>query len=58
MNQKKDFEYSQINPEVVENLRSIPKLLYGIYRTDVTWRDQNLGHKVEVIHMDEPCNAC
>ena len=58
MNQKKDFEYSQKNPEVVENLRWIPKLLYGIYRTDVTWRDQNLGHKVEVIHMDEPCNAC
>ncbi len=35
----------------------VPKLLYGIYRTDVTWRDQNQGHKVEVIYMDEPCNA-
>ncbi len=58
MNQKKDFEYSQKNPEVVENLRWVPKLLYGIYRTDVTWRDQNQGHKVEVIYMDEPCNAC
>ena len=33
-------------------------LLYGIYRTGVTWRDQNLGRKVEVIYMDEPCIAC
>ena len=34
------------------------ELIYGIYRTGVTWRDQNLGRKVEVIYMDEPCNAC
>ncbi len=58
MNQKKEFEYSQKNPEVAENLRWVTKLLYGIYRTDVIRRDQNLGRKVEVIHMDEPCNAC
>ncbi len=45
MNQKKDFEYSQKNPEVVENLRSVPKLLHGIYRTGLTWKDQNLGRK-------------
>ncbi len=32
--------------------------LWHIYRTGVTWRDQNLGRKVEVIYMDEPCNAC
>ena len=36
MNQKKDFEYSQRNPEVEENLRFVPKLLYGIYRTVLT----------------------
>ncbi len=36
----------------------VPKLLYDIYWTGVTWRDQNLGRKVEVIYMDEPCNAC
>ena len=35
-----------------------PKLVYGMYRTGVTWRDQNLGRKVEVIYVDEPCNAC
>ncbi len=29
--------------------------LFGIYRTEVTWRDQNLGRKVEVIYMDEQC---
>ncbi len=58
MNQKKDFEYSQKNPEVVENLRFVPKPLNGIYRTGLTWKDQNLGCKVEVIYMDEPCNAC
>ncbi len=28
------------------------------YRRGLTWRDQNLGGKVEVIYMDEPCNAC
>ncbi len=58
MNQKKDFEYSQKNPEVAKNLRWVSKLLYGIYRTGLTWRDQNLGRKVEIIYMDEPCNAC
>ena len=58
MNQKKEFEYSQKNPEVVENLRWVPKLLYGIYGTGVTWRDQNVSRKVEVIYMDEPRNAC
>ncbi len=31
MNQKKDFEYSQENPEVAENLRFVLKLLHGIY---------------------------
>ncbi len=31
--------------------------MFGIYRTGVTWRDQNLGRKVEVIYMDELCNA-
>ena len=41
-----------------KNFQIISKLLNGIYRTDVTWRDQNLGRKVEVIYMDEPCNAC
>ncbi len=54
----KEFGYPQKNPEVAENLRWVPKLLYGIYRTDVTWGDQNLSRKVEVIYMDEPCNAC
>ncbi len=24
----------------------------------VTWRDENLGHKVKVIYINEPCNAC
>ncbi len=43
---------------VAENLRWVPKLLHGIYRTGVTWRDQNLSRKVEVSYMDEPCNAC
>ena len=28
------------------------KLVYAIYRTGVTWRDQNLGCKVQVIYMD------
>ena len=36
----------------------VPELLHGIYRTVLTWKDQNLGRKVEVIYMDEPCNAC
>ncbi len=58
MNPKKDFEYSQKNPEVSQNLRFMSKLLHGIYRTGPTWKDQNLGRKVEVIYMDEPCNAC
>ena len=49
MNQKKYFEYSQKNPEVEENLRFVPKLLHGISRTGLTWKDQNLGRKVEVI---------
>ncbi len=31
MNQKKDFKYSQKNPEVVEDLRFVSKLLNGIY---------------------------
>ncbi len=30
----------------------------GIYLTGLTWKDKNLGRKVEVIYMDEPCNAC
>ncbi len=54
----KIFRHLWKNPEVAENLRWVTKLLYGIYPTDVTWRDQNLGRKVEVIYMDEPCNAC
>ena len=58
MKQKKDFEYSQKNPEVAENLRFVPKLLRGIYQTGLTWKDQNLGRKVEVIYLNEPCNAC
>ncbi len=58
MNQKKYFEYSQKNPEVAEILRLVHKLLHGIYRTGLTWKNQNLGRKVEVIYMDEPCNAC
>ncbi len=36
----------------------IPKVLRGIYRTDLTWTDQNLGRKVEVKYMNKPCNAC
>ncbi len=58
MNQKKDFEYSQKNIETALNLRWVSKLLRGIYPTGLTWKGQNLGRKVEVIYMDEPCNAC
>ena len=58
MNHKKEFEYSQKNLETAENLRWVSKLLSGIYRTGLTWKGQNLGRKVEVIYMDEPCNAC
>ncbi len=54
MNQKKDFEYSQKNPEVAENLRLVPKLVHGIYRTGLTWKDQNMGRKVEVITWTSP----
>ncbi len=36
----------------------LSKLPNGIYRTGLTWKHQNLGRKVEVIYMDEPCNAC
>ena len=41
-----------------ENVRRLPKLLRGIYRSGLTWKDQIWGHKLEVIYMDEPCNAC
>ena len=41
----------------MENLRWVPKLLCGIYRTGPTWKDQNLGRNVEVIYMDEPCKC-
>ncbi len=58
MNKKQDFEYSHKNPEVAENLRFVPKLLDGIYPTDLTWKYQNLGRNIEVIYMDETCNAC
>ncbi len=34
------------------------KLLCSIYRTGLNWKDQNLGRKVEVKYMNEPCNAC
>ncbi len=37
------------------------KLLYDIYRTDVTWRDQNLGLKVESLTCTSPAmlvNLC
>ncbi len=33
-------------------------LLRSIYRTGLTWKDQNLGRKVEVKYMNEPCNSC
>ncbi len=58
MNQKKDFEYSQKNLVMVGNLKWVPKLLCGIYLTSLTWKDKNLGRKVEVKYMNEPCNAC
>ncbi len=32
--------------------------LHGRALVRVTWKGQNLGRKVEVIYMDEPCNAC
>ncbi len=54
----KEFSYP---PKIFHHLWIflwVLKLLYGIYQTGVTWRDQNLGRKVEVIYMDEPCNAC
>ena len=57
MNQKKDFKYSPKNLETAENLRWVPILLRGIYRTGLTWKDQTLGRKVEVIYMDKPRNA-
>ena len=31
-------------PPLDFSVRWVPKLLYGIYRTGVTWRNQNLGH--------------
>ena len=37
--------------------KGAPKLLHGINRTGLTWKDQNPGRKVEVIYMDEPCNT-
>ena len=43
MNQKKNFEYSQKNLLMVENLRWVPKLLCGIYGTSMTCKDQNQG---------------
>ena len=59
MNQIKNFEYSQKNLDKTEILiRWIPKLLRGIYRTVLTWKDQNMGRMVEVKYMNEPCNAC
>ena len=48
-----------LGPDLLaENPRWVPKLLRGIYQTGLTWIDQNLGSKVEVTYMDEPCNAC
>ncbi len=32
--------------------------VYGIYLTGLTRKDKNLGRKVEVKYMNEPCNAC
>ena len=58
MNQKKNFEYSQKNLEMTGNLRWVPKLLCCIHGTGLTEKDQNLGCKVEVRYMNEPCNAC
>ncbi len=40
------------------NLRWVLKLLRTIYRTGLSWKNQNLGHKVEVKYMNEPFNAC
>ncbi len=57
-NQKKKFEYSQKNQVMTENLMWILKLLRGIFLTGLTWKDQNLGRKVEVRYMNEPYNAC
>ncbi len=42
----------------IDYLRWVPKLLRGRYQTGLTWKDQNMGRKVEVIYMDAPCNAC
>ncbi len=30
----------------------------SVYLTGLTWKDKNLGRKVEVKYMNEPCNAC
>ncbi len=49
---------AQKNLETAEKFKWVPKLLRGIYRTDLLREDQNLGRKVEDIYMDEPCNAC
>ncbi len=58
MNKKEDFEYSQKKLGMEGKLMWVPKLLHGIYLTGLTWKDQNLGRKVEVRYMNEPCNAC
>ena len=49
---RKKTEDSQKNPEVAENLGVVTKLLHGIHRTGLTWKDQNLGRKVEGIQMN------
>ena len=33
-------------------------IIRSIYRTGLTWKNQNLGRKVEVKYMNKPFNAC
>ncbi len=42
----------------LKKFRYPPKLLRGIYRSGLTWKDQIQGRKVKVKYMDKPCNAC
>ncbi len=58
VNQEINFYYSSKNPDMMENLRWVPKQLRGIYQAGLTWKDQLLGCKVEVKYMNVPCNAC
>ncbi len=41
----------QKNLGMVGNLKWVPKLLCGIYLTGLTWKDKNLGRKVEVKYI-------